>query len=182
MARGISDMDLNLYKDLTSQPDKDLRAISDADKKAFLDTMKAEPINPMEMINPLYKFENMLRGAAMNVVGPAKFKSALKLIPSIVDKGDNLKDLLKFDDFLMKLGINERKELAGVALPKVLEGQNKTQSILRSDVLGNPKASATLARDLETNERHYGSMARKLQSILDDTYQPMQKGGIATLL
>ena len=145
------------------------------------DKEKQEMLSRMKM-NPLYKFENMLRGAAMNVVGPAKFKSALKLIPSIVDKGDNLKDLLKFDDLLMNLGTNERKELAGVALPRVLEGQRKTESIMRSDVLGNPNASATTIRNLELNERHYGSMARKLQSILDDTYQPMQSGGLATLL
>jgi len=157
-------------------------AMSDMEKQEMLSRMTAEPINPMEMINPLYKFENMLRGAAMNVVGPAKFKNALKFIPTVVDKGDNLKDLLKFDDFLMKLGMNERKELAGVALPRVLEGQSKAQSILRSDVLGNPKASATLARNLESNDNYYGSMARKLQSILDDTYQPMRKGGIATLI
>ena len=157
-------------------------AMSDMEKQQMLSRMTAEPINPMEMINPLYKFENMLRGAAMNVVGPAKFKNALKLIPSVVDKGDNLKDLLKFDDFLMKLGMKDRKELAGLALPKVLEGQNTAQSFLRADVLGNPKASATLARNLESNDNYYGSMARKLQSILDDTYQPMRKGGIATLI
>jgi hypothetical protein len=157
-------------------------AMSDKEKQEMLSRMTASPISPMEMMNPLYKFDEMVRGAAMNVVGPAKFKSALKLIPTIVDKGDNLKDLLKFDDFLMNLGTNERKELAGVALPKVLEGQRKTESIMRSDVLGNPNASATTIRNLELNERHYGSMARKLQSILDDTYQPMQSGGLATLL
>ena len=177
----MSDMDLLRYKESTNQPDTP-RAISDADRDALLNTMKIEPTNPLQLMNPLYKFDAAIGRAAMEIAGPGKFKSALKLIPLTVDKGRNIASLIKFDDQLMKLNPTERKELATLALPRLREGLDKIDSVYKSDVMGNKKATASLISDLDLNKQDYGSLLRKIQSIVDGTYKPMNTGGIATLM
>ena len=72
------------------------------EREMMLSGMKIEPTNPLELMNPLYKFDSMIGRAAMEFAGPGKFKSALKLIPLTIDKGRNIASLIKFDDQLMK--------------------------------------------------------------------------------
>ena len=76
------------------------------EREMMLSGMKIEPTNPLELMNPLYKFDSMIGRAAMEFAGPGKFKSALKLIPLTIDKGRNLSALMKFDDQLMKLNLD----------------------------------------------------------------------------
>ena len=152
------------------------------EREMMLSGMKIEPTNPLELMNPLYKFDSMIGRAAMEFAGPGKFKSALKLIPLTIDKGRNLSALMKFDDELMKLNPTEQKELATLALPRLQQGLDKIQSTYNSDVMGNKKATASLISSLDLNKQDYGSLMRKIQSIVDGTYKPMNKGGIATLM
>jgi len=177
----MSDMDLLRYKESIGQPDTP-RAISDADRDALLNTMKIEPNNPLELINPLFKFEQRIGKTAMEIAGPGKFKSALKLIPLTVDKGRNIASLIKFDDQLMKLNPTERKELATLALPRLREGLDKIDSVYKSDVMGSKSIPAGFISNLDLNKQDYGSLMRKIQSIVDGTYKPMNTGGIATLM
>ena len=141
-----------------------------------------------EMQLPLLKFlrqaESGLGEVGMMAIGPKKFEGLLGMIPKVVDKADNFQDLLKFDDLFMKLNSGEQKEVAKLALRRLEEGRDRADSILRSDVLNNPNASARLISNLERNRQHYNALGRKMEDILDGTFEPLnlRGGGIATLM
>tara|TARA_R100001443_G_scaffold56654_1_gene67607 strand:+ start:234 stop:737 length:504 start_codon:yes stop_codon:yes gene_type:complete len=156
---------------------EEYQANKDQEAMAGLDKLIAKD----RLMTKLSAGEDMA-GMAMMAAGPGKFKTALGYIPTVVDKVDNFKSLIKFDDILMKLKGVEQQELAKAALPKLVEGKDRIKSIIRADVLNNPNAKMSLVRTLETNERHYGSLARKLESIIEGTYESMNTGGVATLM
>lgn len=120
---------------------------------------------------------------AMMLVGPAKFKSLLRLIPARVDKADNYADLVKFNKEFMKLSAKEQKELATLALPRLREGSRLAESTLRSDILNNPNASGKIASYLQNNQRSYNALGNKMEDVISGDYIPLYKGGgVATLM
>jgi len=171
---------LNLYVDMNKP--KNLKDMT-KDHMELLSRMSIEPISPLDF-DPLGigKVDKAVRGAATNIVGPAKFQSALKLIPTVVDKADNLKALMGFDDFLMKLASSEQKELAALAIPRLQQASSNIQSVRRADVIDNPNATSKLISTLDKNEGYYKSLLKKMQEIVAGTYKPMNTGGIATLM
>ncbi len=195
--RAISDMDLNRYKDLIpldpplEEPVryKDLipldppleepveqREMSDADKQAILDTMTASPVSPLEL-SPLYSFEKNLRGAAMNFMGPSKFKGIFNLLPKNITSRPILEDYRNVAQAIQKLSSKEREEAIESILPSVKENIELLSKTYSADVLSNPNASKQAGNLLNKNLEYAQGLVEYLQKL-----KGMKTGGLATLL
>ena len=134
-------MDLNQYKELSSpETSVEQRAMSDADKQAILNTMTVSPVSPLEL-SPLYNFEKNLRGAAMNFMGPSKFKGIFNLLPKNITSRAILEDYRNVAQAIQKLSSKERDEAIDSILPSVKENIELLSKTYSADVLSNPNAS-----------------------------------------
>ena len=175
--RAISDMDLNRYKELSSpEPSVEQRAMSDADKQAILDTMTASPVSPLEL-SPLYNFEKNLRGAAMNFMGPSKFKGIFNLLPKNITSRPILEDYRNVAQAIQKLSSKERDEAIDSILPSVKENIELLSKTYSADVLSNPNASKQAGNLLNKNLEYAQGLVEHLQKL-----KGMKTGGLATLL
>ena len=175
--RAISDMDLNRYKELSSpETSVEQRAMSDADKQAILDTMTASPVSPLEL-SPLYNFEKNLRGAAMNFMGPSKFKGIFNLLPKNITSRVILEDYKNVAQAIQKLSSKERDEAIDSILPSVKENIELLSKTYSADVLSNPNASKQAGTLLNKNLEYAQGLVEHLQKL-----KGMKTGGLATLL
>jgi hypothetical protein len=179
--RAISDMDLNRYKDLIPldpplEEPVEQRAMSDADKQAILDTMTASPVSPLEL-SPLYSFEKNLRGAAMNFMGPSKFKGIFNLLPKNITSRPILEDYRNVAQAIQKLSSKERDEVIDSILPSVKENIELLSKTYSADVLSNPNASKQAGNLLNKNLEYAQGLVEYLQKL-----KGMKTGGLATLL
>jgi len=179
--RAISDMDLNRYKDLIPldpplEEPVEQRAMSDADKQAILDTMTASPVSPLEL-SPLYSFEKNLRGAAMNFMGPSKFKGIFNLLPKNITSRPILEDYRNVAQAIQKLSSKEREEAIESILPSVKENIELLSKTYSADVLSNPNASKQAGNLLNKNLEYAQGLVEYLQKL-----KGMKTGGLATLL
>lgn len=175
--RAISDMDLNRYKELSSpETSVEQRAMSDADKQAILDTMTASPVSPLEL-SPLYNFEKNLRGAAMNFMGPSKFKGIFNLLPKNITSRAILEDYRNVAQAIQKLSSKERDEAIDSILPSVKENIELLSKTYSADVLSNPNASKQAGTLLNKNLEYAQGLVEHLQKL-----KGMKTGGLATLL
>ena len=175
--RAISDMDLNRYKELTSfERPVEQRAMSDADKQAILDTMTASPVSPLEL-SPLYSFEKNLRGAAMNFMGPSKFKGIFNLLPKNITSRPILEDYRNVAQAIQKLSSKERDEVIDSILPSVKENIELLSKTYSADVLSNPNAKKQAGNLLNKNLEYAQGLVEHLQKL-----KGMKTGGLATLL
>ena len=179
--RAISDMDLNRYKDLIPldpplEEPVEQRAMSNADKQAILDTMTASPVSPLEL-SPLYSFEKNLRGAAMNFMGPSKFKGIFNLLPKNITSRPILEDYRNVAQAIQKLSSKEREEAIESILPSVKENIELLSKTYSADVLSNPNASKQAGNLLNKNLEYAQGLVEYLQKL-----KGMKTGGLATLL